>query len=98
MFLGVLLKEGSHFQLLFKELLENKLKNNMYFCLKTLELDTIPLIRYRMIWPHHVPNVKQHKDYISYSYWYKLKTGKIAIFCRWQKIIHCVILFSNILK
>ena len=49
MFLGVLLKEGSHFQLLFKELLENKLKNNMYFCLKTLELDTIPLIRYRMI-------------------------------------------------
>ena len=49
MFLGVLLNEASQFQLLFKELLENKLKNNMYSCLKTLELDTIPLIRYRMI-------------------------------------------------
>ena len=28
MFLGVLLKEGCHFQLLFKKLLENKPKNN----------------------------------------------------------------------
>ena len=44
MFLGVLLKEGSHFQLLFKKLLENKPKNNMYFCLKTPKLDDIPSI------------------------------------------------------
>ena len=49
MFLGVLLKESSHFQLLFKKLVENKPKNNMYFCLKTLKLDNIPSIRYRMI-------------------------------------------------
>ena len=60
MFLGILYKEGSHFQLLFEKLLENKRKNNMHFCIKTLKLHNIPLIRYRMIWPHHVPNVKQH--------------------------------------
>ena len=57
MFLGVLLKESSHFQLLFKKLVENKPKNNIYFCLKTLKPDNIPSIRYRMTWPHHVPNV-----------------------------------------
>ena len=60
MFLGVLLKEGSHFQLLFKKLLENKPKNNMYFCLKTPKLDDIPSIWYRMIQSEHVPNVIQH--------------------------------------
>ena len=60
MFLGVLLKEGSHFQLLFEKLLENKPKNNMYFCVKTLKLNNISSIRYGMIWPHHFPNVKQH--------------------------------------
>ena len=60
MFLGVLLKEGSHFHLLFQKLLENKPKNSMYFCLKPLKLDNIPSIRYKMIWSHHVPNVKQH--------------------------------------
>ena len=49
MFLGVLLKEGSHFYLLFKKLLENKTKNNMYFCFKTPKLDNIPSIRYKMI-------------------------------------------------
>ena len=49
MFLGVLLKEGSHFQLFFEKLLENKPKNDLYFCLKTLKLDNIPSIRYRMI-------------------------------------------------
>ena len=49
MFLGVLLKEGSHFQLLFEKLLENKPKNNMYFCVKTLKLNNIPSIRYGMI-------------------------------------------------
>ena len=37
MFLGVSLKEGSHFQLLFKKLLENKPKSNMCFCLKPLD-------------------------------------------------------------
>ena len=60
MFLGVLWKEGSDFQLFFEKLLENKPKNDMYFCLKTLKLDNIPSIRYRMISSHHVPNVKQH--------------------------------------
>ena len=60
MFLGVLLKEGSHFQLLLEKLLENKLKNNTYSCLKTLILDNELSIRYRMMWSHHVPNVKQH--------------------------------------
>ena len=49
MFLGVLLKEGSHFQLLLEKLLENKLKNNTYFGLKTLILDNALSIRYRMI-------------------------------------------------
>ena len=48
MFLGVSLKEGSHFQLLFEKLLKNKPKNNMYFCLKTLKPDHIPSIRYRL--------------------------------------------------
>ena len=51
MFLGVLLKEGSYFP--FSK-----------YCLKisqeTLKLDNIPSIRYRIIWSHHVPNVKQH--------------------------------------
>ena len=79
MFLGVLLKEGSHFQLFFETLLENKPKNNIYFCLKILKLDNMLSIRYRMTWSHHAPNVKQH-----ISYWYTLKTGKIAIFCWWQ--------------
>ena len=60
MFLRVLLKKCSHFQLLFEKLLENKpKKNNMYFCLKALKLDNIPSIRYRIIWSHHVTNVKQ---------------------------------------
>ena len=58
MFLGVLLKEGSHFLLLFKKLLENKPNNNMYFCLKSSKLENIPSIRYQMIWSHHFPNVK----------------------------------------
>ena len=49
MFLRVLLKEGSHFQLPFEKLLEDKPKNNMYFCLKTMRLDNIPSIRKRMI-------------------------------------------------
>ena len=84
MFLGILWKEGSDFQLFFEKLLENKPKNDMYFCLKTLKLDNIPSIRYRMIWSHDNPNVKQNTNYISYSYWYTVKTGKIAIFCRWQ--------------
>ena len=35
-FLGVLVKEGSHFHLLFEKLQETKPENNMYFfCLKT---------------------------------------------------------------
>ena len=49
MFLGVLLKEGSHFLLLFKKLLENKPNSNMYFCLKSSKLENIPSIRYQMI-------------------------------------------------
>ena len=60
MFLGVSLKEGSYFQLFFETLLENKPKNNIYFCLKILKLDNMLSITYRMIWSHHVPNVKQH--------------------------------------
>ena len=60
MCLGVLLKEGGHFHLLFEKLPENKPKNIMYLCLKTPKLDNIPSIRYKMIWYHHVPNVKQH--------------------------------------
>ena len=32
MLLGVLLNEGSYFQLLFEKLLENKPKSNMDFC------------------------------------------------------------------
>ena len=59
MFLGVFLKEGSHFQLFFETLLENKPKNNICFGLKILKLDNMLSIRYRMIWSHHVPNVKQ---------------------------------------
>ena len=55
MFLGVLLKEGSHFHLHF----ENKPENNIYFRLKPQKLDNIPSIRYKLI-SHHVPNVKQH--------------------------------------
>ena len=38
MFLIVLLKEGSHFHLLFENLLENKPKYSMNFCLKTPDL------------------------------------------------------------
>ena len=49
MFLGVLLKESSHFQLLFEKLLENKPKNNMYVCIKILKLDNTPSIRYKTI-------------------------------------------------
>ena len=49
MFLGVLLKEGGHFHLLFETLPENKPKNIMYLCLKTPKLDNIPSIRYKMI-------------------------------------------------
>ena len=49
MFLSVLLKEGSHFHLLFEILLENKPKNNMYFFLKTPKHDNIPSIRHKMI-------------------------------------------------
>ena len=56
MFLGILLKEGSHFHLPF----ENKPENNIYFCLKPPKHDNIPSIRYKLIWSHHVPNVKQH--------------------------------------
>ena len=41
MFLGVLLKEGTHFELLFKKLLENKPRNPT--------LGNIPSIRYRII-------------------------------------------------
>ena len=57
MFAGVLLKEGSHFHLLFEKLLEKKPKNIMYFCLKP---PNIPSVRYKMIWSHDVPNAKQH--------------------------------------
>ena len=49
MFPGVLLKEGSHLQLLFEKLFENESKDNMYFCLKTLKLDNIRSIRYKII-------------------------------------------------
>ena len=49
---GVLLKEGSHLQLLFEKLFENESKDNMYFCLKTLKLDNIRSIRYKIIWSH----------------------------------------------
>ena len=59
MFLDVLLKEGSHFHLLFEILLENKAKNDMYFCLKTPTLNNIPSIRYKMIWSQHVPNASK---------------------------------------
>ena len=41
MFLGVLLKEGSHFQLLFEKLLN--------ISQETLKCDNIPSIRYRII-------------------------------------------------
>ena len=49
MFLGALLKEGSHFQLLLKKyLLCLKIsQNDMYFWLKTLKLDNIPSHRFR---------------------------------------------------
>ena len=49
MFIHALLKEGSHFHLLFKKLLENTPKNKMYFCLKTQKLDNIPSIRCKII-------------------------------------------------
>ena len=49
MFLGVLLKEGSHFHLLFEKLLENKPLNNMHFCLNPPKLYNIPSIRNKMI-------------------------------------------------
>ena len=35
-------------------------KTTHHFCLKTLKLDNIALIRYGIIWSHDVPNVKQH--------------------------------------
>ena len=63
MFLGVLLKEGRDFHLYFEKLLENKPDRNMYFCLKIPKLDNIPSIRYKMIWPRHVQNFKQHIRY-----------------------------------
>ena len=47
MFLGVLLKEGCHFHLIFEKLLKNKPKSNMYFCLKPQKLDNIPSVRYK---------------------------------------------------
>ena len=57
----LLLKEDSHFQLIFEKLLESKPKNNMYICLKTLKIDNIPLIRYRICYKSHdVANVIQH--------------------------------------
>ena len=51
MFLGVLLKEGSYFPFS---------KNCLKISQETLKLDNIPSIRYRIIWFHHAPNVKQH--------------------------------------
>ena len=47
MFLGVSLKEGSYFQLFFETLLENKPKNNIYFCLKILN---VPNVKQRIRW------------------------------------------------
>ena len=43
-----LVEGASHFRLLFERLLENEPKNNMYLCVKTLKLDNIPSIRYKM--------------------------------------------------
>ena len=50
----------------FEKLLENKPENIMYFWLKATKLDNIPSIRYKMIWSHHAPNVKQHKIIASF--------------------------------
>ena len=50
MLLGVLLKEGCHFQLLSK----NYLKTSR----ETVKFYNIPSVRYRIMWYH--PNVKQH--------------------------------------
>ena len=35
-------------------------KNRLKISQETLKFDNIPSIRYRIIWSHHVPNVKQH--------------------------------------
>ena len=35
-------------------------KNCLKISQETLKRDNIPSIRYRIIWSHHVPNVKQH--------------------------------------
>ena len=58
----LLLKEESHYSIIFEKLLESKSKNRMCICLKTLKIDNIPLIRYRMICykSHDVANVIQH--------------------------------------
>ena len=58
MFLGDLLKEGSHSQLLFEKLLENKARNSKTW--QSLDKILKPSIRYRIIWSKHVPNVKEH--------------------------------------
>ena len=38
-------------------------KNNMYFCLKSLKIDNIPSIRYKMIWWYDSTMFKLSKTY-----------------------------------
>ena len=91
MFLGVLLKEGSHFQLL--------LKNWLKISQETLKLDNIPSIRYRIIWSHHVPNVKQHvRLCLLQLLIYCKNQKKLLFFADGSKIIHSVILFFRFFK
>ena len=60
-------------------------KNCLKISQKILKLDNIPSIRYRTIWSHHVPIVKQHIR----SYYLQLliysKNRKKCYFCWWQQ-------------
>ena len=87
MFLGVLVKESSHFHLRFEKCFGNKPKTNLYFDLKPPKVDNIPSIRYKMIWPHHVPNVKQHiRLYYLQILIYKKNSEKLLFFADGSKI------------
>ena len=60
-----------------EKLPENEPKNNMHFCVKTLKLDNIPLIRYKMIWSQHVQVIKQHIRLYQLQLWIYSKNKKL---------------------
>ena len=74
-------------------------KNCLEITQETLKLDNISSIRYRIIWSHHVPNVKQHvRLCLLQLLIYCKNQKKLLFFADGSKIIHSVILFFRFFK